>query len=175
MIGARFTFHTPSQKPWLTDGTADWLWTAAERAQVPLMIHVPGSLDKIAPIAQRHPGLRLVIDHLGRFSHLRDATAFEDLPLLLALAKQPNIAVKASALPCASTEPYPYRNLHGYIRQVFDAFGPQRMFWGTDLTRLPCSYRQGITMFTEELAFLTGGDLELVMGKAICAWLGWPL
>jgi predicted TIM-barrel fold metal-dependent hydrolase len=175
MIGARFTFHTKEQRPWLTDGTAAWLWTAAERAQVPLMIHVPGSLDKIDQIAARHPGLQLVIDHLGRFSHVCDAAAFEDLPLLLALAKHPNVAVKASALPCLSTEPYPYRNLHGYIRQVFDAFGPQRMFWGTDLSRLPCSYRQGVTMFTEELPFLSGVDLESVMGKAICTWLGWKL
>jgi L-fuconolactonase len=175
MIGARFTFHTATQKPWLTDGTAEWLWTDAERAQVPLMIHVPGSLDKVAPIAMRFPGLKLVIDHLGRFSHLRDAAAFEDLPLLLALAKLPNVAVKASALPCLSTEPYPYRGLHGHIHQVFDAFGPQRMFWGTDLSRLPCRYRQAVTMFTEELPFLKGRDLDLVMGQGICAWLGWKL
>ena len=174
MLGARFTFHTPTQRAWLTDGTADWLWPAAERAQVPLMIHVPGSLDKIEPIAARHPGLRLVIDHLGRFSNLRDTEAFADLPLLLALARRPNVAVKASGLPCLSSEPYPYRNLHGYVRQAVDAFGPSRVFWGTDLTRLPCSYRQAVTMFTEALPWLAGADLEQVMGQAICAWLGWP-
>ncbi|HUA55589.1 MAG TPA: amidohydrolase family protein [Candidatus Sulfotelmatobacter sp.] len=174
MLGARFTFHTSEQRPWLTDGTADWLWSAAERAQVPLMIHVPGSLAKVDPIAARHPGLKLVIDHLGRFSNLRDAEAFADLPLLLALARRPNVAVKASALPCLSTAPYPYRNLHTYVRQAFDAFGPSRVFWGTDLSRLPCRYRQAVTMFTEELPWLAGADLEQVMGKAICAWLGWP-
>jgi len=175
MLGARFTFHTSEQRPWLTDGTADWLWSAAERAQVPLMIHVPGSLAKVDPIAARHPGLKLVIDHLGRFSNLRDAEAFADLPLLLALARRPNVAVKASALPCLSTAPYPYRNLHTYVRQAFDAFGPSRVFWGTDLSRLPCRYRQAVTMFTEELPWLAGADLEQVMGKAICAWLGWPV
>ena len=175
MLGARFTFHTSVQKPWLSDGTADWLWAAAERAQVPLMIHVPGSLDKVGPIAAKHPGLKLVIDHLGRFSHDRDVAGFADLPLLLALAKHPNVAVKASALPCYSTDPYPYRNLHPIIRQVFDAFGPRRLFWGTDLTRLPCTYRQAVTMVTEELPFLSAGDQEWVMGKAVCAWLGWPL
>ena len=25
MLGLRFTFHTDLQRPWLTDGTADWL------------------------------------------------------------------------------------------------------------------------------------------------------
>jgi predicted TIM-barrel fold metal-dependent hydrolase len=139
------------------------------------MIHVPGSLDKVAPIAMRHPGLKLVIDHLGRFSHQRDVAAFADLPLLLALARYPNVAVKASALPCFSTGNYPYKNLHEYLRQVVDAFGPSRVFWGTDLTRLPCTYRQAVTMFTEESPWLKPQDLEHIMGKAICAWLGWPL
>ena len=96
------------------------------------------------------------------------------MPHLLALAKRPNVAAKASALPCFSTDPYPYRNIHGYIRQVFEAFGPKRMFWGTDITRLPCTYRQAVTMFTEELPFLSESDKEWVMGKGLCEWLGWP-
>ena len=48
-------------------------------------------------------------------------------------------------MPCYSTDDYPYRNIHPYLHQVFDAFGPLRMFWGTDLTRLPCTYRQAVT------------------------------
>jgi hypothetical protein len=28
-------------------------------------------------------------------------------------------------------------------------------------------------MFTEEIPWLKGRDLELVMGEAICDWLGW--
>jgi hypothetical protein len=28
-------------------------------------------------------------------------------------------------------------------------------------------------MFTEELPWLKGRDLELVMGAALCAWWGW--
>jgi hypothetical protein len=30
-------------------------------------------------------------------------------------------------------------------------------------------------MFTEELPWLSGRDRELVMGRAVCDWLGWPL
>ena len=70
---------------------------------------------------------------------------------------------------------YPWRNIHGYIEQIFDAFGPHRSFWGTDITRMPCSYRQCVTMFTEELSFLSGTDKELVMGRALCAWIDWKL
>lgn len=175
MLGLRFTFHTEVQKPWLYDGTADWLWAAAEKAAIPVMIFVPGSLPAADAIAARHPGLRLVIDHLALSIAEKDAAAFADLPQLLALAKRPNVAVKASALPCYSTEPYPYRGLHTYIRQVFDAFGPRRVFWGTDWTRLPCPWRQAITLFTEELPWLSAADQEWVMGRAVCDWLGWKL
>ena len=56
---------------------------------------------------------------------------------------------------------------------ILDAFGPQRCFWGTDITRMPCSYRQCVTRFTEELPWLQGCDKELMMGDAICDWLGW--
>ena len=67
-----------------------------------------------------------MIDHLAIGTDLRDDAAFADLPALLALARHPNVAVKASALPCYSTEPYPFPRLHPYIRRVFDAFGPRR-------------------------------------------------
>ncbi len=56
-----------------------------------------------------------------------------------------------------------------------DAFGPRRTFGGTDWTRLTCSWRQAITLFTEELPWLTAEDKEWIMGRAICEWLGWPM
>jgi predicted TIM-barrel fold metal-dependent hydrolase len=175
MLGLRFTFGSASQRGWLTDGTADWFWPVAERLGLPLMMSVPGSLPLVDRIAERHPGLKVIIDHLGMPQRTKDDEAFADLPQLLAMAKRPNVAAKASALPCYSSEAYPYRNLHARIRQVFDAFGPRRMFWGTDLTRLPCSYRQAVTLFTEELPWLPADDQELVMGRGICDWLRWPL
>jgi hypothetical protein len=54
---------------------------------------------------------------------------------------------------------------------------PQTGFLGTDITRMPCSYRQCVTMFTEEMPWLKGHDLELVMGRALVGWLGrkWAL
>jgi hypothetical protein len=47
------------------------------------------------------------------------------------------------------------------------------LFWGTDITKMPCSWRLCVTMFTEELPWLKGRDLELVMGEALGAWWGW--
>ena len=85
------------------------------------------------------------------------------------------MALKATGGAGESSEPYPYRNIHKYIRRLYDAFGPQRFFWGTDITRMPCSWKECVRMFTHELPWLEGRDLELVMGKAVCDWLGWKL
>jgi predicted TIM-barrel fold metal-dependent hydrolase len=176
MLGLRYGFLADPARRWLHDGTLDWLWADAEKAGVPIAALATDSLRKLGQIAERHPGLRLTIDHLGGrggTTTLKDAAAMTHISELLTLAKFPNVAVKATGVPHCSSEPYPFPSLQIYLRQVYDAFGPQRMFWGTDITKMPCSWRQCVTMFTEELPWLKGHDLELVMGEALCAWWGW--
>jgi predicted TIM-barrel fold metal-dependent hydrolase len=130
-------------------------------------------MERMGAIAAAYPRLRMVIDHLGLANGEKDAHAFRDLDRLLELAKHPNVAVKASALPCYTSEPYPFRGLHPHVRRVHAAFGARRMFWGTDLTRLPCPYREAVTMFTQEMPWLAADDLEWIMGRGIRAWLRW--
>ena len=50
-------------------------------------------------IAERHPHLRLLIDHLGLVRSAKGDAAFVDLDTLLSLAKLPNVAVKATGAP----------------------------------------------------------------------------
>jgi predicted TIM-barrel fold metal-dependent hydrolase len=178
MLGLRYGFLQEPLRGWLEDGTLDWLWAAAEHAGVPIALLATDSLPAVGRIAERHPGLRLTIDHLGGKggnTTLKDAAAMTHMPALLALAKYPNVAVKATGAPGYSSEAYPFPTMQTFVRQLYDAFGPQRLFWGTDITKMPCSWRQCVTMFTEELPWLKGRDLELVMGRAVCDWLGWKL
>ena len=176
MLGLRFAFHTPLLRQPFLEGRVEWVWEPAEREGVPVMLLVHHAyMGRVERIAERHPGLKIVIDHLGLVTGQKDADAFRDLDRLLALAKRPNVAVKASALPCYTNEPYPYRGLQPYLRRVYDAFGPRRMFWGTDFSRLPCAYREAIAMFTEEIPWLTSEDKEWIMGRGVCEWLGWKL
>ena len=174
MLGLRFTFHTPVLLQPLLDRRFDWVWGEAQRHDLPVMLLIPHRhMHLIDAVAGQHPRLRLVIDHLGLVIGEKDAHAFRDLDTLLALAKRPNVAVKASALPCYSDEPYPYRGLHPHIRRVHDAFGARRMFWGSDQTRSPVDYRRGVELFTRHLPWLRGEDLEWVMGRGVREWIGW--
>ena len=103
-----------------------------------------------------------------------DEDAFAGYEGVLGLARYQNVAIKESALACYTRDVYPYRALFPQLKRVYDAFGPQRIFWGTDLSRLPCTYAQSISMFTEEIEWLSAADKEWIMGRGLCEWLDWP-
>jgi len=174
MHGLRLIFNTPEKQAYLTSGAVEWIWQTAERADVPIMLLIPGALAHVAEIARRHPELRLCVDHLGIPRGAKDADAFEHWPELLALARHPNISVKAGGIPSySSIDTYPYPSLQGRLRQVYDAFGPERMFWASDLTRMTCPYREVVTLFSEGIPWLSSQDRRLIMGESVCRWLGW--
>jgi len=176
MLGVRVIFNNAQTIPWLTDGTADRFWPAAEKAGLPLMCFAPGRTAAFGKVAERHPQLQLILDHMGvTAAMLKDNKVAEAIADTAALAKYPNISVKLSASPGISRQPYPFRDVADYIKRVFDAYGPERSYWGTDITNsyAKASYRQRITHFTEELSFLSDSDKDLVMGRAIVQRLKW--
>ncbi len=174
MLGFRCSFNRPHEAAALLDQSLEPLWSAAEVHAVPVMIFTThDKLHYIDDIAGRHPQLRIALSHLSLPMWKKDDEAFANLDLLLALAKRSNVAVKASALPAYTDDSYPYRKLHGYLRRVVDAYGPRRVFWGTDLARLPCAYSQAVKMITEEISWLTAEDKAWIMGRGLCEWLRW--
>ncbi|MEM8971584.1 MAG: amidohydrolase family protein [Pseudomonadota bacterium] len=176
MLGLRYVFLHDPERQRLVDGDLDWLWEACEQASVPVSVLANDTLDHFAAIAARHPGLRITIDHLGGrggLTTLKDHDAMQHMPQLVQLARLPNIAVKATGAPGYSNEEYPFPIMQTYLRQIYDAFGPERMFWGTDISKMPCSWQRCVTMFAEELDWLSEQDKQLIMGDAICKWWGW--
>lgn len=173
LLGMRFTFHRPSMRPLLVEGKMNPVWAAAEKAGVPIMMLVKHpDLHFIDAVAARHPGLQLIIDHLG-LNNSKDEAGLGEFDKLLALGKRANVAVKTSCLPQFTTDTYPFKFWHPYLQQVHAAYGPQRMFWGSDLSRLPCPLKDCVTMFTEHLPFFSAADMEWIMGRGICEWIGW--
>jgi predicted TIM-barrel fold metal-dependent hydrolase len=165
-----------AQAKWLTDGTADWFWPAAEQAGIPIMFLTTGQLPLFGVIAEHHPRLALIIDHMGISSEaLRNNMMSATVAAAAALAKYPNMSVKLSSAPLFSAEPYPFRDMTVHIRRLFDAFGSHRCYWGSDVTNsfAKATYRQRVTHFTEELGFLSEDDKDWIMGRAILARLNW--
>ena len=173
MKGLRWALFYHDQPKLLAEGKLDWIWAAAEKEGLPVSLQAGVFLKKFRSIAETYPRLKLIIDHCGLNPFKKGAEAFEHFDEMLALAKLPNVAVKATGAPAYSTQAYPFRNIQDGLHRIFDAFGPKRMFWGTDITRMPCSYRQCVTFFTEELPWLKAPDLEDVMGRSLAGWIDW--
>jgi hypothetical protein len=165
------------------EATLYWMWLTdrLERAghvvrvePVPGEAHLAGALqdrsDRCAQVggaAAREPH-----DYLNASKSGKRDEAFAQM---VALAKYPNVSVKLSGIANFSTEPYPFRDAVPYIRRLFDAYGPQRCYWGTDITNsfARATYRQRIEQFTVELPFLSEQDKDWIMGRGIRARLGW--
>ncbi|MEX5635890.1 amidohydrolase family protein [Parafrankia sp. FMc2] len=149
-------------------------FAAAERYGVPLSIYAPGRYDLHRDLARAYPGLRIAVDHAAVETADRPLT--EAVAPLTQLAEYPGIAVKASALPCfldLRTEKPPYPSITEAVYRLVEAFGADRVFFGSDLSRLPVPYADLVDVFIHHLPDLESDEQALVRGRALATWLGW--
>lgn len=175
--GTRLTFHRPQDRNWMIDGTCDWYWPAAADLEMPTMVHAPIWKAELGEIAEKHPKLKIIIDHMGILARSVDDAIGYWVSETADLNPHPNIYVKVSAIPGYSTHEFPNLNIEKYVREMVDKMGPERCFWGTDITRLlghGLTYKDTIEQFTKHFDF-TEDELEWIMGRGISECLGWPV
>jgi L-fuconolactonase len=122
------------------------IFVACEQLELPLMLAIKGKVEEAGSIAKAHPKLQLIVDHLGMAdigvgrdyapeTATPSANPFERLDDLLALAKDPNVAVKVSAVPTVSKQPYPFDDLWPHLKRVVSSFEAERLMWGSNISR----------------------------------------
>ena len=174
MLGVRMSFHVKPFVDWLDDGSLDWFWADCERLQLPVSALVPGMAGKLRPALERHPALKVLLPHMACPLDTHLPESFAALDDVLGLARFPNVFVMVSSAPCFSNEAYPFRDLAPYLRRIYDVYGPRRMLWGADLSRLRGTYKQCLDQFRYELDFLSAEDKEWILGRALAEVLNWP-
>ena len=94
-----------------------------------------------------------------------------DLKKLLALGRYPNVAVKISDLTSVSKSgKYPFPDAYPWIKRVYDAFGPDRLLWGTgypgavraDFQRP--TVQKELELIRKHVPFLTPQDRAKILG-----------
>lgn len=150
---------------------------AAGRHGLPVNLLCWGRLDQVDALAARHPGTRLVVDHLGLqqpFEPPAPAQPFAELPKVLKLAAHENVVVKITGACTLSHQPFPYADIWDPLARIFDAFGLDRCMWGTDWTRAVelLTYAQGVEAFrvTDRL---NDADRAVLMGGSAARIYGW--
>ena len=110
-----------------------------ERLGLPLFASTAGAIDITAGIARDHPDMIVVADHLAipqPPTFIRDEEPFMRLDDLLEGAQYPNLMVKISGAPTLSLESYPFEDLWSPLLRIIEAYGPERVMWGTDISRV---------------------------------------
>jgi predicted TIM-barrel fold metal-dependent hydrolase len=180
VLGLRFLCMAMHERSWPRDGTMDWMFALAEQEGIPVTLCGPFLMPIVARTAERYPELRLVVDHFGLINYAADGSLMQS-PDVHSWARYPNVAVKLTGAPDYATEPYPFPAMIQVVRALYDAYGAQRLFWGTDITRVnghggtrhKASWRECVTMFTEHMPWLSTSELALIMGEAYSAWHHW--
>jgi L-fuconolactonase len=189
LVGFRVIPSFPPNSPKIAvlqqGGYEPW-FKAAERHDVPVVLFLWGHLPEAHKIAKAHPGLTLVIDHMGMGPiPLAPLTQdrLEKLPELLELAQYPNVAVKMTGVAGLSLEKYPFRDLWDPVKRVIDAFGTERLMWGSDFTRLmmgpnfargkPVRTYAEIFYFMKHVIELSESDQEKLFGGTLRRLYRW--
>ncbi len=180
-----------SVRPEFTEGLLEPVFSTAAKHNVPVCLAAMGVTRVIGPVAARHPDLLLIVDHLGTTTPPPMALVSDDhwktLPDILALAKYPNIAMKFSGATVLSSTPYPHPDLWEPLHRIIDAFGPERLMWGSDFTRLRMKRgstefaprAEWTTVYSNELNYLrdttelSQSDKEAILGGTIRKLLRW--
>jgi predicted TIM-barrel fold metal-dependent hydrolase len=156
------------------DGLEDF-GDACESLHVPVMCLTLQRPEVLGPVAERHPGLTLIVDHMAGVGPPSQDGADAVLRSLIDLARHPGVYVKVSGVPNRSREDFPFADMHPVVRAIYDSFGPQRMIWAADITQLTKnSYADCLRVWQEGIPFLSAADKEAILGGTAARALNWP-
>jgi predicted TIM-barrel fold metal-dependent hydrolase len=128
---SRYADRTPVKDPdnWLKAPTMNNLWVQATDHDLILCPLVNAEhLPTLEPMLEKFPNTRVVIDHFGHC----DAEKPEQLEALRRLARYRHVNVKASGFYKFGDRKAPYDDLAPIIRHVTEAYGTERILWGSD-------------------------------------------
>jgi predicted TIM-barrel fold metal-dependent hydrolase len=173
LSGMRFSpIYYRGKDDWLNAEPGRALWEKAEELKAVFNFFIAAEqLPKLEDMVRRFPKVPVVIDHLARID-LKAADPLPEVGKLLALARYPNVSVKVSELSVLSPSGnYPYKDTFPLVRRVYDAFGPDRLLWGTGFpgaTRAQAgrpSLKEELDLVRQEIPFFGDADREKILGR----------
>ncbi len=160
----------PGKRPvdtWLDgEGMAEMWKCGADEGLAMCHLINPDSLPAVDRMCRRFPRTPVVIDHFARIGVTGTIEA-ADLKQLCDLARHPQVKVKVSAFYALGKKKPPYTDLLPMIRQLLDAYGPERLMWATDCpyqVQDEHTYEASIALIRDHLK-LSPGDREWLLRK----------
>src|SRR5581483_8514832 len=138
------------------------MFRCAEQERLAMcLLCVPETLPAITDCCSRFPEAPVVIDHLAQVG-MDGMIHAEDVRRLCALSRFAHVKVKVSAFYALGAKRPPHRELLPLIRRVYDAFGPQRLMWGSDcpFQLAQETYEDSISLIRDQADFLSEDDKQ---------------
>ena len=114
----------------------------------------PRHLSRFDRLLDRHPDLRVVVDH-GMKPSIAAGGGFEDWAEGMARLADRGAFCKLSGLVTEAAEGWSAEALRPYAEHILDAFGPDRVMWGSDWP--VCLRRASYAEWLEAARALTAG------------------
>jgi predicted TIM-barrel fold metal-dependent hydrolase len=151
---------------WIKGPLMPPLWKRCNDLKVPMTILAPVTrMPDIGVLADRYPDLTIVIDHMADCP----VDQPEELEKLIALKRHAKLFVKISHTWSLSKEKYPWRDTWANLKRLHQAFGPERLMWGTDwpVSSRHATYAETLKSVRDEMDFLNKDDKRWMLSKTI--------
>ena len=164
--GFRLPAVRQSPDQWLEGDLMTEVWKcAADHRLVLCPLLTPAHLASLGRMCRKFPQTPVAVDHMARIGidgQIRPA----EVDALCSLAQYPQVHVKVSAFYALGRKQAPYLDLAPMIRRLRDAFGADRLMWGSDSPfqiASPHTYRDSIDLIRSRLDFLTPAERRAML------------
>ncbi|MCC6587401.1 MAG: amidohydrolase [Bryobacterales bacterium] len=155
LIGLRLSPIYDKDVVWLNDPVSFPLWKKAEELGCTFNIFLaPHQVRQVGDMAQRFPGVNIVIDHIAMIDITKPDT--DGFGPLLELSKHKNVYVRTSLHNPSKTKQLPFRDVWPFLHRLYDRFGPQRLIYANFYELL---------IMKELIPFFTPADKEWILGR----------
>jgi predicted TIM-barrel fold metal-dependent hydrolase len=148
----------------LDDPRADAAWGAASERRVPICVQIrPDGLPQLDAMLARFPKAVVLLDHFAR-PELGDGPPYARSAALFALARHANLHFKFTTHNVRESRVAPATQA-SFSRAVVDAFGAQRIAWGSNFPASPGGLDQMLDEALEATAALTGEQRDWIFSR----------
>jgi L-fuconolactonase len=167
LVGIRHQAHDEPDAEWLTrDDVRRGIAAIGDAGLVYDLLVRARELPAAAALARALPGVRFVVDHLGK-PPIRERRIEDWSERMVPLATLPNVFCKLSGMVTeADWQTWTIDDLVPYVRRALEWFGPQRCMFGSDwpVCLLAGSYEEVLSACRRAVGNVSATDSERIFG-----------
>jgi predicted TIM-barrel fold metal-dependent hydrolase len=154
----------PNQATWFVDPKTYPFWEHAQAKNIPVCMQMKqAGIPLLRQIMDRFPKITMILDHLSRPS-VEDGPPYAKAEGLFALAKYEQVFLKVTPINVTPKE-WGKGTPASFFGKVIDAFGAERIAWGSNFPNSVGSMKEILTAAQQALSFAKASDQDWIFGK----------